>query len=80
MIRLKFPQHMHARMVERGIDVDHIRKAINNPDLKEDAFQGRIRVTKELTDGRTMEVIYYREAFKGSKDYVIITAYYLSNE
>lgn len=66
-------------MMERGIDVDHVKQAIRNPDFTEPIFQGRILVRKEIDKTRVIEVIYYRQGFKGANDYVIITAYYKSN-
>lgn len=67
-------------MMERGIDVDHVKQAIKDPDFTEETFQGRILVRKEIDAKRVIEVIYYRQGFKGANDYVIITAYYKENE
>lgn len=66
--------------MERGIDVDHIKRAIKNPDFTEQTFQGRMLVRKEIDERRVIEVIYYKQGFKDANDYVIITAYYLSKE
>ncbi len=80
MMRLLFPNHFQVRMLERGISVDHVKKAIKDPDFTEPTFQGRIRVRKQIDAERVIEVIYYRQGFKDANDYVIITAYYTSNE
>ncbi|MBI5004508.1 DUF4258 domain-containing protein [Candidatus Kaiserbacteria bacterium] len=80
MVKLLFPNHFQVRMLERGISVDHVKSAIKNPDFTETVFQGRIKARKEIEDGRVIEVIYYRQGFKGANDYVIITAYYTTNE
>ena len=79
MVKLLFPTHFQVRMLERGIDVDHVKKAVKNPDFTETVFQGRTRVRKAIDTNRSIEVIYYRQGFKGANDYVIITAYYTSN-
>ena len=75
-IRLKFPMHMQDRIQERGIQAEHLREAINNPDSTKQVFEGRIKILKTLEDGKEITVIYYREDFKGTNDYFIITAYY----
>lgn len=80
MMRLLFPRHFQHRILERGIDVDHLKSAIKDPDFEEPAFEGRIKVRKKIDSQRTIEVIYYRQGFKGANDPVIITAYYLPNE
>ncbi len=76
MMKLLFPKHFQYRLMERGIDVDHVKHAIRDPDFTETTFQGRILVRKEIDEKRVIEVIYYRQGFKGANDYVIITAYY----
>ena len=80
MMKLLFPTHFQVRMLERGIDIDHVKKAVKNPDFTEQTFQGRIKACKQIDEKRAIEVIYYRQGFKGANDYVIITAYYTSNE
>lgn len=67
-------------MMERGIDVDHIKRAIKKPDFTELTFEGRICVRKEIDKNRVIEVIYYKQGFKDANDYIIITAYYLPND
>jgi hypothetical protein len=71
-MKLRFPIHFQNRMSERGIDIDHIKKAISKPDSKRNVFQGRILVSKKI-NGKIMEVVYY----VNSNEYIIITAYYL---
>ena len=79
-MRLLFPNHFKMRMQERGIDVDHVKKAVKDPDFTEPTFQGRVKVRKQIDAERVIEVIYYRQGFKDANDYVIITAYYTSNQ
>lgn len=76
-LRLKFPPHFQDRMQERGIEVDHVRKAVNDPDFTKDTFQGRKLSRKKLEDGRTIEVIYFKDGFRNTNDIIIITAIYL---
>ncbi len=69
--------HFRARMLERGISIDHVKKALREPDSKEDAFDGKLKVTKEI-EGKTTVVVYFKEGFKDRKnEYVVSTAYYL---
>ena len=76
-MRLKLPPHFQGRMLERGISVDHVKKAIASPDKREEAFEGRSKVVKKI-EGKTLEVIYYQEGFKDKKEeYIVITAYYV---
>ena len=78
-MRLKFPNHAQERIQERGIDVDHIKKAIREPDFTEPQFEGRILARKQIDKKRLIEVIYFKEvSVKKTNDYLIITAYYLT--
>ena len=78
MIRLKFSIHAQVRVEERGIEIDHIKKAIRNPDFTRHQFEGRILVGKKIDKKRTIEVVYCKESsLKKTSDYLIITAYYL---
>jgi uncharacterized DUF497 family protein len=61
-MRLKFTVHAQIRMQERGLQVDDIKKAINDPDFTKDAYEGKVLVRKELANGRTIEVVYFRTA------------------
>lgn len=72
-----FPLHFQERIVERGINIDHVKVAIRDPDTSEDTFEGRKRITKVVGD-KKIEVIYFNEGFRDRKEeYIIITAYYL---
>lgn len=75
--RLKISVHAQARLIERGIDVGHVKSAVLNPDFTEAAYDGKMRATKELDGGRTIEVIYSKEDYRGTNDYFIVTAYYI---
>ncbi len=75
-IRLKFPLHMQDRIQERGIQIEHLRETLDNPDFTGPAYDGKMKAIKKLADGRTITVIYYREDFRGTNNYFIITAYY----
>ena len=76
-MRLKFSLHCQFRIPERGIKIDHIKKAIKEPDTKQNAFEGRIKVQKKI-DGKIIKVVYFKDKFKDKKEeYIIVTAYYL---
>lgn len=79
MIRLKFPNHAQERIAERGLQIDHIKQAIRNPDFTKKVFEGRTLVQKKIDKKRTIEVVYCKEGvIKNTNDYLIITAYYLT--
>jgi hypothetical protein len=76
MVRLKLTKHFQERFGERGIDFDHVKQAIKNPDSQKVVFEGRIKATKKIGN-KTIEVLYYKEGFKDKQDeYVLITVYY----
>ncbi len=76
-MKLKFPIHCQSRISERNINIDHIKKAIKDPDSKVDAFEGRIKVQKKI-DSKVIKVVYSKDRFRDKKEeYLIITAYYL---
>lgn len=79
-MRLKFPHHAQERIQERNINIDHIKKAISEPDFTKNVSDGRVRVTKKIDKKRAIEVIYCKEkAVKKSNDYLVITAYYITS-
>ena len=64
-------------MLERGIQIEHVKKAVSDPDLKKTVFEGRIKVQKKI-GSKTIVVIYWKEGFRDKKnEYIISTAYYL---
>lgn len=75
--RLKLSVHSQIRLQERGIDPAIVKTAILDPDFTKPTFAGRILVRKELEDGRTIQVIYSKDDFKGTNDCFIITAYFI---
>ncbi len=76
-LRLKFPIHCQERIADRTLQIEHIRKAINEPDLQKVTFKDRVLVRKKIDEERVIEVIYYRDGFKDTNDIIIITAIYL---
>lgn len=76
-MKLKFAYHCQFRLYERGISVEHIKKAIAEPDNRQDAFEGRVKVQKKIGE-EIIKVVYHRDILKGKKEeYEIITAYYI---
>jgi len=76
-MKLKFGYHCQFRLYERGINVDHIKKAIMNPDSRRDTYEGKIKVQKKI-GGKIIKVVYCKNTCKDKKEeYNIITAYYI---
>ena len=76
-MRLKFTIHCQFRILERTLNVEHIKQAILKPDKKRNAGGGAIKVWKKV-DTEEIVVVYSRDGFNNRKnDYFIITAYYL---
>ncbi|MGB8816054.1 MAG: hypothetical protein WCC74_02365 [Minisyncoccia bacterium] len=76
-MKLKFPPHFQSRIDERNLNIDHVKRAIREPDIKQDTFEGRTKVQKKIGD-KVIKVIYFKDAFRDKKEeYIIITAYYL---
>ena len=73
---IKVTNHFADRMEMRCINMDHVKLALKNPDLQVPTYDGKIKVTKKLEDGRVLTVIYRMEGFKDANDYVLVTAYY----
>lgn len=74
---LKFTTHCQVRILERLINIEHIKQALLKPDKKKEAGEGKIKVWKKIGT-KQIVVIYYRDAFRDRKnEYIVITAYYL---
>lgn len=75
-MKLSFSIHFQQAIIERDINIDHLKKAIQEPDTSYASFAGRT-VAQKTVDGKALEVVYIR----GSKnEYRIITAYYILNK
>jgi hypothetical protein len=72
-MNLKFSIHFEQRLIERGISIDHVKKAIREPDEISSGFGGKIVVSKKIGD-KTIKVVYSESS---GKQYLIITAYYI---
>ena len=75
-MKLSFSIHFQQAVSERNISIDHLKKAIREPDTSRSTFGGRT-VSKKKVDGKLLEVVYTRG---GKNEYRIITAYYILNE
>ena len=75
-MKLSFSIHFQQAVLERDISIDHLKKAIREPDKSHQTFGGRI-VAQKAVGGRTLEVVYTRG---GKNEYRIITAYYILSE
>jgi Domain of unknown function (DUF4258) len=68
-MKIRISTHAQIRLIERGIDIDKVKKVISNPDILVPQFEGRFKVSK-LLDDRTITVIYTKE----NNVFVVITA------
>ena len=76
-VKLRLTNHFQMRMHERDIQIEHVKKAIRSPDLKEMVFEGRTRVRKKF-GSKMLVVVYWKDSFRDKKrEYIISTAYYL---
>ena len=74
---MKFTLHCQFRILERMLNIEHIKQAILKPDRQRDVGDGAIKVWKNI-GGEEIVVIYSRDGFRDRKnDYYVITAYYL---
>ena len=71
-MKVHVPLHAEMRFLERGIDIDNVKKVVRSNKPKIPTFDDRIKVTDTLSDDRTLTVIYKEEKNK----FIIITAYY----
>jgi len=78
-MKLKLTVHFQQRLSERGIEIEHVKQAIRNPELTENVFEGRIVVQKNI-GGKTIEVVYFKDGFRDKEEYICITARYLDSE
>ena len=76
-MRLKMTQHFQDMIQFRSLNIEHVKQALNDPDEKDDVFDGKIRVKKDVGE-KIIEVIYSKDNFRDKKEeYIIITAYYI---
>jgi len=76
-MRLKFTIHCQFRILERTLNVKHIKQAILKPDKQCDAENGAVKVWKSVGE-KEIVVVYSRDGFRDRKnDYFIITACYV---
>lgn len=68
-MKIRVSTHAQIRLLERGIDIEKVKKVISAPDLLVPEFEGRTKVSK-LLDDRNITVIYTKE----KNVFVIITA------
>lgn len=76
-MNLKLTTHCQVRILERLINIEHIKQAVLKPDRQKDAGEGKIKVWKKVGT-KQIVVIYCKDAFRDRKnEYFVITAYYL---
>ena len=75
--KLRLTAHFQERKVERGININHVKKAIQEPDNKGDTYEDKMWVEKRV-DNKTIKVIYCKEGFRDKlNQFIVVTAYYL---
>lgn len=73
-MKILFPDHgMFRVFVDRGIDIDDIKKVIRNPLKTEPQSDGKIKVTGITSSGIALVVVYKSQS-KNNK--IVITAYH----
>lgn len=74
---LKFTIHCQVRLLERVLNVEHIKQAIRSPDKKKEQEEGKYKVWKQVGT-KQIVVVYCNEGFRDRKnEYIVITAYYI---
>ena len=77
-MRLKFTLHCQYRLLERTLNIEHIKQAILKPDRQRDAGEGTIKVWKKINQKEQIVVVYSRDGVRDRKnEYFVITAYYI---
>ena len=64
-------------MMERGINIDHVKRAVKSPDFTKRNADGSTLVRKKVENKRVIEVVYRERVLSGKQGLVMITAYYL---
>ncbi len=77
--KLKLTHQAQMRMVERGVDIDHAKQAVAEPDERKADSYGKIRVMKKIGD-RIIVVVYSDEKFKDRKNEYLVMSFYYLNE
>ncbi len=72
-MQFELPDHAKFRLMERSVDVDHAKSAIKSPDKKKINDDGTVVVTKSLTNGKILTIVYSE---KSKNKVIIITGYY----
>ncbi|HEY4498958.1 MAG TPA: DUF4258 domain-containing protein [Candidatus Paceibacterota bacterium] len=76
-MNLKFSLHFQQAIIERGINIDYLKKTIKNPDAVRVSFAGRM-VARKAVGGKMLEVVYVKGVTPDTRnEYRIITAYYI---
>ena len=63
----------------RNLNVDDVKSAIREPTWTKDAFEGKKKACKILNERRAIRVVYYKDGFRDTNDFIVITAYYTDN-
>lgn len=76
-MNLKLGVHSQYRLMERGIDIDHVKAAVRDPDHTVKNDDGSIKAIKRIGKKKIV-VIYSNSGFKDKKGEIFIrTCYYI---
>lgn len=76
-MKLKLTRHFQDMMQHRGINLDHVKKALSDPDETGKSHGNVMKASKKI-GSKTIEVVYCKEGFRDKpNEYLLITAYYL---
>lgn len=71
-MKFVFTDHARARMLERDVDIENVRRTVRSPDETRKDHEEKIIATKEFDDGRALTVIYKQDQRK----IIIVSTYY----
>lgn len=74
---LKFTTHCQIRILERLLNIEHIKQALLKPDKKKDVGEMKVKVWKKIGT-KQIVVVYFKDVFNDRNNaYIVITAYYI---
>ena len=77
MVKLWLTDHFKFRMMERGVDINHVKRAVKSPDFTTRNADGSVLVRKKIDAKRIIEVVYRERVLGRKQGLIMITAYYL---
>lgn len=75
MLRFRLTKHFKEKMIQREIKLEHVRMAVESPDILRHRDNSKILVKKRVGD-RVIVVVYSEDDVWSTTYIVLITAYY----